>query len=88
MNDPLYVIQTDLTDGGVLAGGRAFIERARTTKRQSTLVNADPEQAHLDPLMAAEDRNAFYSTLVPFLRKKVFPLAKQDKKPRKRKGRA
>ena len=88
VNDPLYVIQTDLTDGGVLAGGRAFIERARTTKRQSTLVNADPEQAHLDPLMAAEDRNAFYSTLVPFLRKKVFPLAKQGKKPRKRKGRA
>jgi pimeloyl-ACP methyl ester carboxylesterase len=81
VNLPLYAIQTDLTHGTVLNGARAFVARAKTTKRQSTLVNADPEQAHLDPLIAAPRTNAFYRTVAPFLRNKVFaePRKKQRK---------
>ena len=64
---PLYAIQTDLTHGAVLRGARKFIKLARTTAAESTLVNADPEMSHLDPLTAAPDRNKFLKTVVPFL---------------------
>jgi pimeloyl-ACP methyl ester carboxylesterase len=82
---PLYSIQTDLTNGEVLKGSRRFIRRAETTRRESVLVNADPEQAHLDPLMAAWKRNAFFKTVVPFLRDGVFadPPRKPAKKGRR-----
>jgi hypothetical protein len=82
---PLYVIQTDLTDGNVLQGGRNFISRARTTSKESMLVNADPEQSHLDPLIAAPKTNRFYRTVDDFLNE-VFaePAAgKRGKKKRK-----
>ncbi len=75
VDDPLYAIQTDLTNGRVLTGASNFVARAKTSQKQSRLVNADPEQAHLDPLMAAPETNAFYKTVVPFLCKKVFPLS-------------
>lgn len=83
INDPLYVIQTDLTDGRVLQGGRNLIGRSKTTKRESMLVNADPEQAHLDPLMAAPRTNRFYKTVDDFLRE-VYGLPKAKKKKKKR----
>jgi hypothetical protein len=84
VDDPLYVIQSDLTNGEVLQGGRSFIAKAKTTKKESRLVNADPEQSHLDPLMASENDNAFFETVIPFLKKKVFPLAERGKLKRKR----
>ena len=83
VDDPLYAIQTDLTKGRVLLGATNFITRSRTTKKESTLVNADPEQAHLDPLMAATKENRFFETVVPFLRYKVF--GDEKKKPRRKK---
>jgi pimeloyl-ACP methyl ester carboxylesterase len=69
INDPLYAVQTDLTDGRVLQGARNLINRARTTKKESVLVNADPEQSHLDPLLAAPKTNRFYTTVDDFLRR-------------------
>ncbi len=69
---PLYAIQTDLTSGRVLKGANAFIDTARTTRKESRLVNADPEQSHLDPLLAAPGQNAFFKTVTPFLRYKAF----------------
>ncbi len=69
---PLYALQTDLTGGHVLQGARRFIDRSATTKAESRLVDADPQESHLDPLMAVPPRNAFYRTVVPFLRHKVF----------------
>ena len=53
---PLYALQTDLTHGHVLRGARRFIERSKTTASESTLVNADPEESHLDPLTADRRR--------------------------------
>ena len=76
---PLYAIQTDLTKGRVLLGASNFIARAKTTIKESTLVNADPEQAHLDPLMAATKQNKFFTTVTPFLRYKVFGERKKSK---------
>jgi pimeloyl-ACP methyl ester carboxylesterase len=76
---PLYALQTDLTKGRVLQGATNFIASARTTRKESLLVNADPEQAHLDPLMAATKQNKFFTTVTPFLRYKVFGERKKSK---------
>jgi pimeloyl-ACP methyl ester carboxylesterase len=72
VNLPLYAIATDLAGAHVLDGARNFIRLARTTKRQSTLVNRNPQISHLDPLTAAPRTNAFLKTVVPFIDKKVF----------------
>jgi pimeloyl-ACP methyl ester carboxylesterase len=80
IDDPLYVIQTALTDGRVLQGGRNLIKRAKITKQESVLVNADPKQAHLDPLIAAPKRNAFFTTVDDFLRKAFGGMGKKGKK--------
>jgi pimeloyl-ACP methyl ester carboxylesterase len=69
---PLYALQTDLTGGHVLRGALRFIDRSRTTRSESRLVNADPEESHLDPLMAAVPKNRFLKTVVPFLRYRAF----------------
>jgi hypothetical protein len=69
---PLYALQTDLTGGRVLRGALRFIERSRTTRAESRLVNAESRQSHLDPLTALPERNAFFQTVVPFLRHKAF----------------
>jgi pimeloyl-ACP methyl ester carboxylesterase len=69
---PIYAIQTDLTDGGVLRGARRLVKRARTRKRQSMLVNGDPVQSHLDPLTAAPATNLFFKSVEKFLRRKAF----------------
>jgi pimeloyl-ACP methyl ester carboxylesterase len=79
---PFYSIQTDLTDGRVLEGSRNFIRRSRTTRKESVLVNAAPEQSHLDPLVAGWNRNRFFKTVVPFLRDRVF--ADVNPKPNKK----
>jgi hypothetical protein len=69
---PLYALQTDLTGGHVLRGALRFIDRSRTTRSEARLVNADPQQSHLDPLMAAPSKNVFFKSVVPFLRYKAF----------------
>ena len=66
---PIYAIETDQADAHVLRGARRLIRRARTTRRESKLVHADPLFSHLDPLTAAPGRNRFLRTVVPFLRK-------------------
>jgi pimeloyl-ACP methyl ester carboxylesterase len=71
VNLPLYAIATDLAGAHVLDGARNFIRLARTAKRQSMLVNRNPQISHLDPLTAAPRTNAFLKTVVPFLDKKV-----------------
>ena len=69
---PIYAIQTDLTGGGVLAGARALVRRARTRRRESLLVNAAGQQSHLDPLTATASKNAFFKTVERFLKRKAF----------------
>ena len=66
---PVYAVQTDLTGGGVLRGARNFIRRARTTFAESVLVDQDPRQSHLDPLLAPPAANGYLKTVVPFLRR-------------------
>jgi hypothetical protein len=64
---PLYVFQTDNTNGDVLKGARNLIKRSKTTKAQAELVNGAPEASHLDPLIAAPNKNDFLKTVKPFL---------------------
>jgi pimeloyl-ACP methyl ester carboxylesterase len=72
VNLPLYAIASDLAGAHVLDGARNFIRRSRTTRRESMLVNRNPQISHLDPLTAAPRTNAFLKTVVPFLDRKVF----------------
>ncbi|HEX6116854.1 MAG TPA: hypothetical protein VFY99_07110 [Solirubrobacterales bacterium] len=65
---PIYAFQTDLTGGDVLAGARKLVKRAKTSKRESTLVDGAPGQSHLDPLTAAADDNEFLDTFERFIR--------------------
>ena len=71
INVPLYSIQSDLSNGRVLQGARNLIAASRIRKRQATLVNADPINAHLDPLIAAPETNLFYKSVTRFLKKKL-----------------
>jgi pimeloyl-ACP methyl ester carboxylesterase len=80
VNLPLYAIATNLAGAHVLDGARNFIRRSRTTRRESMLVNRNPLMSHLDPLIAAPKTNAFLKTVVPFLARKVFGEARQDKR--------
>jgi pimeloyl-ACP methyl ester carboxylesterase len=80
VNLPLYAIASDLAGAHVLNGARNLIRRAQTTRRQSMLVNRNPQISHLDPLTAAPRTNPFLKTVVPFLEDKVFG---EKGKPRK-----
>jgi pimeloyl-ACP methyl ester carboxylesterase len=83
VNLPFYVIQTDNTDGDVLKGARNWLRRTRTPKRQTVLVNADPQMSHLDPLLAAPGKNVFLKTVTPFL-KEAFATRGNRRQPRNR----
>jgi hypothetical protein len=65
---PIYAFQTDLTDGRVLRGAERLVKRARTKKRNATLIDGDPRFSHLDPLTAAPDKNRFARTVAGFIR--------------------
>lgn len=62
---PLYVIQTRLSDGGVLRGARRMIRKSRI--RHHKLVDAS-QMKHYDPLMSVPSRNRFLKSVIPFLR--------------------
>jgi len=66
---PLYAFQTDLSEGRVLQGARAFIARSKVPRRRSVLVDRSSSTSHFDPLVAAPARNDFLKTVVPFLRR-------------------
>jgi hypothetical protein len=64
---PIYAFETTLTDGDVLRGAQRLVKRAKTTRKQSMLVEGAPEASHLDPLTAAPNRNEFLKSLIRFL---------------------
>lgn len=66
---PIYAFQTDLTNGGVLTGAKRLVKRARTTPKQSLLVDGDPRFSHLDPLTATPAKNLFAQSVARFLRR-------------------
>lgn len=67
INVPLYAIQTDLTNGGVLAGARTVVDGSRIPR--STLVDASETMSHLDPVLAPARSNEFTQTVTPFLKR-------------------
>ena len=64
---PLYALQTELTEGGVLEGARTLIERSKI--RRSKLVDASAGTSHLDPVLAPAVSNRFTKTVKPFLKR-------------------
>ena len=68
---PIYAFQTDLTDGGVLRGANNLVDRAKTKRSESMLVEGAPQASHLDPLTASTKKNEFLSTVSRFIEKKT-----------------
>jgi pimeloyl-ACP methyl ester carboxylesterase len=62
---PLYVLQTSLSDGGVLRSAHRFIRESKISRYK--LVD-DAKADHLDPLVDYPRRNRFLKTVVPFLK--------------------
>jgi hypothetical protein len=62
---PLYVIQTKLSDGGVLRSAHRFIRESKISRYK--LVD-DSKADHVDPLVDYPRRNRFLKTVVPFLK--------------------
>lgn len=65
----IYAFETSLGKGRVLRGARALARRSGIAERRVTLVDRSATYAHVDPLTASPDRNAFVRTVVPFLRR-------------------
>ena len=66
---PLYVFQTDLTQGRLLRGARRMISRSDIPRSRSLLVDRSSSTSHHDPLTAAAATNDFVKTVVPWLRR-------------------
>ena len=66
---PLYVFQTDLTQGRLLRGAKRMISRSDIPAKRSLLVDRSRTTSHLDPLTAAPETNDFVKTVVPWLKR-------------------
>jgi hypothetical protein len=62
---PLYVFETGLTDGGVLASSRRFLRHTQVPRH---VFASDQDMGHFDPLEDVPEHNRFIQTVVPFLR--------------------
>jgi hypothetical protein len=68
IDTPLYVLETKLSDGGVLRAAHKFVRKSQI--RNPTLVDA-PRMNHYDPLMDVPAKNKFVKTVVPFLKRSM-----------------
>lgn len=66
IDTPLYVFQTELTDGGVIEGANTLIDKSKI--KDAKLVDASKSTSHLDPVVAPAKTNKFTKTVKPFLR--------------------
>jgi hypothetical protein len=64
---PMYAIETSLGAGRVLRSVRALARRSGVPRRRLVLVDRHTTMAHIDPLVDLPRRNAFLTTVVPFL---------------------
>ena len=71
VNVPYYAFQTSLSgeSNGVIKSANSFAERSRVPKNGLVRVDRSKTTSHLDPLLAAPDKNDFIKTVVPFLKK-------------------
>lgn len=67
VNLPLYVFQTDLSHGRVIAGAKAFVKASKVPFH--VYVDRSKTYSHLDPLAASPAKNDFLKTVVPFLKR-------------------
>jgi hypothetical protein len=68
---PLYVFETGLSAGGVLAGAKRLLAATRIHKHTFA---ENQDMGHVDPLLDFPDQNTFVQTVVPFL-KDIVPSA-------------
>jgi pimeloyl-ACP methyl ester carboxylesterase len=62
---PLYVFQTSLSEGGVLAGANRLLKATKIAKHTFA---QNQDMGHLDPLLDVPGQNTFIQTVVPFLK--------------------
>jgi pimeloyl-ACP methyl ester carboxylesterase len=67
VDTPLYVFQTDLSQGRVISGAKAFVKQSRV--RHPVYIDRSKTYSHLDPLAATPAKNDFLKTVVPFLKR-------------------
>ena len=68
IDNPLYVIQTQLSDGGVLRAAHKLVRKSRI--EDPTLIDGS-NMRHFDPLMDVPAHNRFLKTVVPFLKQTI-----------------
>jgi hypothetical protein len=64
---PLYVFQTELSQGRVIAGAKVFVKQAKVPFH--VYIDRSKTYSHLDPLTATPSQNDFIKTVVPFLKR-------------------
>lgn len=78
IDDPLFVIQTELTGGGpsnLLSRATNLVSYSDIPPSKYVPVDASSgksSQSHLDPLLAAPKKNVFLKKVLPFLKNKAF----------------
>lgn len=65
IDTPMYVFQTGLTHGTVVASAKWVVAHSRIT---GAVYAGDDSMAHLDPLLDSPARNQFLSSVIEFLR--------------------
>jgi hypothetical protein len=66
---PIYAFETSLGAGRVLKATRELASQSHVPPRNRVLIDRSKSYAHVDPLAASPDKNAFLKTVVPFLRR-------------------
>ena len=68
---PMYAFETSLGDGRVIPAVQDLAKQSHVPKSEQRYVDRSPTYAHVDPLAASPNKNAFLKTLVPFLKRKI-----------------
>jgi pimeloyl-ACP methyl ester carboxylesterase len=68
---PIYAFETSLGDDRVVKAAKQLAKQSKVPKKQVVTVDKSATYAHIDPIAASPDTNAFLKTLVKFLRKQV-----------------
>jgi len=66
---PMYAFEAALGDGRVIPAVQDLARQSHVPVRDRTLVDRQHSYAHVDPLAASPDKNAFLKTVVPFLKR-------------------
>ena len=68
---PIYAFETSLGNDRVVKAAKQLAKQSKIPKKQVVTVDKSAGYAHIDPIAASPDKNAFLKTVTKFLAKKV-----------------